>query len=157
MQKEKTFRTDLKKFLLLAAPGVFVSVTLIRFGIRQYWIHARMPVEDFPPQSWFYYVPWTVAGLLILVMLNIFLNNVSKKVVITRSYLELHRSRKTYRTLWTDLSFTPPRPDRKRFRVAIISDGHYYERLEEFFFPEFDLLVSVIREAREHSRRTLST
>jgi len=153
--QQKTFSADLKKFVGLAVPGLVVACVLGWFGLRQY----NLPrTEGFPPDDWFIYGPWGLAALILLMMALIFASNFGKKVVVTPKYVEFHRlNRLVFRCLWTNLSFTPPRQDKKRFLTAIISDGSHYERLEDFFFPDFELMVEIIREAKRHARDEIST
>lgn len=156
MAQKKVFRTDLKGFTKLAIPGLVLSAVLIYLGIRQYIYMPR--TLGFPPDWLLYGTPWATAALILLFTAYVYWVNKDKKIVVTPQYLEFMRGENTlFRCVWNNLSFTPPRQDKKRFRVAVISDGNRFERLEEFFFPEFDLLVDILKEAKRHARDELST
>ncbi len=157
MAPKKSFHTNLKKFYLLMVPGMICAAALIWFGCVQYPA-LKFDSGDFPPGWIFYYVPWSLGGLLILAILGLFYANNRKSIIISPQYLEFqHYGRTVFRCSWGNLSFTPPRQDRKRFKTAVISDGEHFERLEEFFYPDFELVVDVIREAKRHARDELST
>lgn len=156
MQK-RTFESSLKKFYAMATPMLALAVALVLYGKAQYTI---MKYDDgsFPPGWLFYVLPWGTAGLLVLGLFFLWLDARGRKVVMTPKNLECLKGEEAlFKVSYNNLSFTPPRQDQKRFRNALLSDGRSFMRIDEFFWPEFDLMVEAIAEARRNSRGELST
>lgn len=153
--QKKVFRSNTKRMVPFVFMGILLSAALVYIGYRQYLLPRTL---GFPPDSLFYGLAWTVAGLILLLLLLVYLANADKSIVVTPQYMEFMRGQKVvFRCLWNNLSFTPPRQDQKRLRACILSDGKHYERVEDFFFPDFELLVDFVREAKKHARDDLST
>jgi hypothetical protein len=156
MQK-RTFESSMRKFYGMALPMLVIAGALAYYGLTQYKI---MKYDDgsFPPGWLFYLLPWGVSGLLVLGLLVLFLESHGRKVVLTPKNLECLKGEEAiFKVSYNNLSFTPPRQDQKRFRSALLSDGRNFMRIDEFFWPDFDLMVEVILEARKSSRSELST
>ncbi len=151
-KQRREFRADLRNFFKLCAVASVLVIYLLVYGAFQYHQFSRLADMGFPPYWIFYVLPWSVALATIAVAAAIVLRMRGRKVVITRQAVEVHVGKTVYRTNWENLSFTPPRPDRKRFRSALLSDGAYYERIDEFFYPGFELLIEVLARAKRHAR-----
>lgn len=166
-EQHKEFLVSFKKFYLLWVPSTLVSLGLFYVGYLNYDQSRRieetaraaggqMPTS-FPPPWMFYVLPWAVGLLISLSFTYVYFHQRGRRIVVTPTHLEMHRGDDVTRTLWQNLSFTPPRPDKKSFRTALVSDGRYYERLDEFFYPEFDLFVEFVTRARKFARENIST
>lgn len=166
-KKAREFVPAMKNFYLMAGGAALIAAPLVWIGIRQYQVHQLLEEQaakakgslpdSFPPDWIFYYVPWAFAGVILLALLLTYISYAGRKVVVTPQYIEIHRGSNSTRTLWQNLSFTPPPSTKKRFRSAILSDGRYYERIDDFFYPEFELLLEVIARAKKFARETHTT
>jgi hypothetical protein len=145
--KKWVFGTSFKKFAWLAAPAICIALVLIVMPMG----YVRTMQYD-PMALMFFAPPWGIAFLILLGIGWIYLSNRGKTIAFTRDRLEFQKGRKGFRCRWADLSFTPPPADKKKFRSAVISDGKHYERIDEFFFADFEAIVETIRKARQHSR-----
>ena len=166
-EQHKEFQVDFKKFYWLWIPSTLVSLGLFYSGFIAFDQNRRIAetarvagaqVPDGFPPSWIFYVaPWLVGLVIFVSFAYVYFQLRSRHIVVTPTHLEIHRGADVTRTLWQNLSFTPPRPDKKSFRSALVSDGHYYERVDEFFYPQFDLFVEFVTRAKKFSRDNIST
>lgn len=166
-EHHKEFIVDFKKFYLLWIPSMLVSGGLFYVGYiffdqnRRVEETARVAGGTVPPgipPAWMLYtLPWLMGVIIAVTFIYVFFQQRGRRIVVTPSHLEIHRGVDVSRTLWQNLSFTPPRADKKSFRTALVSDGNYYERLDEFFYPEFDLFVEVVTRAKKYARENIST
>jgi hypothetical protein len=130
-----------------------MSIYLIRFGIKQHWL-LRYDDGSFPPGWLFYVIPWAIAAIMILGLLSIILAQAGRSVLVAATYIECRKGSQMTRIPFQRLSFTAPQ--RGRFRSALISDGTgFFFPIEEIFWPEFDLLVSIIQVGCKRSREDL--
>lgn len=150
--KKRVFKTGFRKYMLLAVPAMTMAAVLILVGFH-YYPTARYDSAS----SFLYVVPWCVGTVIVLFTLYGWLINAGKKIVITPHHLEFTNYGKGFTSMWGDLVFTPPRSDKPFLKTAVIGDGNRYERLEEFFLPEFGKLVELIRMAKKHSREQRMT
>lgn len=164
-KNRKEFRVNLKPFYYLCIPGLFVIAAMAYYGYRYYSLQQRLlemakgrPLPDsFPPNWMFYYGPWGFGLFVAIALFVVWYGQYNRKIVVTRQHIQLHSGKSVVKTQWQNLSFTPPPVNKKRFRTALISDGSYYQRIDEFFYPEFDLLVEVITRAKKFARENLTT
>lgn len=105
------------------------------------------PVIDIDPISPFMYIklPIIIGSLLILFTLWSLISNIGKEISITPKTFTYKKGRYEFTCFWKNLTFTPPRYDKKRFKMFSVSDGKRSGRIEEFFFPEFATIVEVIK------------
>jgi len=167
VRDRKEFKVSFKGFWLLCIPSAAVSLGLIGFGFN-YYNKIRLIEESarkgggtlpdsFPPDWIFYALPWTVAAVIAFLYLWVYMLESRRKIIVTPTHLEIVRGGDTTRTLWQNVSLTPPRSDKKSFRSALLSDGTHYETVYEFFYPEFQLLVDFVTDAKKHARESIST
>ena len=156
--QQKVFSTSLTKFVALSVPAAGIAVALVLFGLKE---RKLMAYDDgtFPPGWIFYDVPWALAAILALGLTVLFFGALGKKIVVTPKHVEILRgSKQLMRQPWRDVSFTPPRPDQQGgLRTALLSDGKHFERIDPFFWPDFDLIVEVSKTAKQSARDDLST
>lgn len=167
MVEQKEFRPTFKKFYSLLVPAMVIALALMWFGYRYYDLNQRilesarkaggqMP-DDFPPSWLFYVLPWFLAAVIVLCYLWIYALQRGRYFVVTPLHLEVRRGDDIKRTLWQNVSYTPPRNDKKRFRSFLLSDGSYYERIDDFFYPEFNLFTKFVSAAKQNARENITT
>lgn len=166
-EQHKEFLVSFKKFYLLWIPSTLVSLGLFYVGYLYYDQNRRIEETaraaggqvpmGLPPAWTFYVLPWVVGLVILVSFIYVYFQQRGRRVVVTPTHLEMHRGGNVTRTLWQNLSFTPPAADKKSFRTALVSDGSYYERLDEFFYPEFDLFVEFVTRAKKFARENIST
>lgn len=146
-----TFQSSLKNLVILSIPAYLVAGALIWFGCVQYPRLVQDTGDGFPPGWIFYYVPWTLGGLLILGCFFLMWKNAGRRFVVGRHAIEYYRfSHQVFKTSWNNIAFTPPNPEKRRFRRMMISSGSNYEDIEEFFFPDFQQFADTVTEARKN-------
>ena len=150
--KKRVFKTGFKKYLLLAVPALSMAAVLILVGAHYY------PTARYDSASTLLYVaPWSVGGVIVVFTLYGWLINAGKAVTVTPRKLEFSNYGKGFDSMWGDLVFTAPRSDKLYLKTAVIGNGTRYERLEEFFWPEFTTLMDLIKAAKKHSREQRMT
>jgi hypothetical protein len=105
------------------------------------------------PVSPFLFVklPMILGALIILFLLWSFFANLGKEIIVTPKTLTYKKGGAEWTALWKNLTFTPPRYDKKHFKSCSVSDGKKFGRIEEFYFPEFETLVEVIKAGKSGS------
>lgn len=147
----REFKGSLRKFWLLCLPAVVVAVYLLWFGFQSYRTFGQLTDDGFPPGWIFYVIPWACSLAIFSIIFVLLSNNRGRCVVLTARTVEVRRGSMKRVTPWEEVYFTLPRPDKKRFRSALLSDGAWEERFEDFFFPDFDAMVGLIsRQQKSH-------
>lgn len=151
-QRSRVFRTGFRKYLVVAVPAASLAALMIIAGAR-YYETARYD----PASAFLYVVPWAMAAFILVVTLGVYVMNAGKRITVTPQRLEYTNFGKGFKCPWGDLVFTAPAADKIYFKTAVIGDGSHFERLEEFFLPEFGTLVELIKAAKKHSREQRMT
>jgi len=155
-RQAKVFKASVMKLLLFSPLPLLMAADLIYFGVKSYFRYGFLKIEGVMSYNLlFVALPIGFAVILILILLSALLSNLGKKVIITPNFVEYRQWNRSFKGSWKYVSFTPPRPDQKRFRTAVISDGKSFGEINEFFFPNFDLLMEVISYAKESVKDTM--
>jgi len=150
-KQEKIFKPDMSKFFIVLLIAVIVASWLITQGLANYKAFAKTKdVSAIVPLG---YLPIAIGALILLVALIIYLSNANKKITVTPANISFFSHGKEISVLWKDLIFTMSPPEKKTFRQITISDGTYFERIDDFFFPQYDFMLEVIHRAKEVSRK----
>lgn len=150
-KQEKIFKADMSKFFIVLLIAVIVSTWLIMQGVANYKAFAK--TKDVSAIVPLCYLPVAVGIIILLVAVIIFISNANKKITVTPANISFLSHGKEVSVQWKDLIFTMSPPEKKTFRQITISDGRQFERIDDFFFPQYDFILEVMHRAKEVSRK----
>jgi len=151
LSKQRVFRSSPRKLLGFAVFPLAIAAFLFYEGMLNAPKFPEVPADRLvDPVSPFVFVklPMIMAGLIVFFLVWSFFSNLNKEIIVTPKTLTYKKGRAEWTVLWKDLTFTPPRYDKKRFKSCAVSNGRKFGRIEEFFFPDFETLVDVIKAAK---------
>ncbi|MCL5773991.1 MAG: hypothetical protein M1536_06380 [Firmicutes bacterium] len=146
--KQKVFKAKMGKFFIFSLLAIASAAWLIYYGYKMLIFFKN----DELFKTVYCYIPIGMGGLIIFLLIINFFANLGKTIVITPDAFYYKHFGKEFAVDWKNISFTPPQVSKKRFRSAAVSDGKNLIRFDDFFFPQFETIVEVIKMAREAQR-----
>ena len=124
---------------------IMTSVILIIAGVILIVLGSGMEVY-FPGKG--IYV--AIGGAVCIVIIPIMLLGFGKKIIMTPDSITF-KDRDDFNTInWHELSeFQTPGVNQKFFRIAYLSNGRVNLEIKSFYFPKFDVIMSIISKARK--------
>ncbi|MHB2016257.1 MAG: hypothetical protein ACYCW6_04850 [Candidatus Xenobia bacterium] len=149
----KTFKASLLKFCLVAIPGLVLAGYVGWDGWHTLHLPQNQPpfIPD-PVVIGLCYVRFAFCAVLLVLILGVLMSNVGKSVTITPEGLICRNGKWEMDLLWRDAMVTHSPPGKKSFRAITLSNGSKFYRIEEFFFPDYDLLARVVDKALQKER-----
>lgn len=144
--QEKIFKADMSKFYAFALLAIAVALMLVWQGYH--YLHFFWKSLDPISIVFSCFLPILFGLIIIFVVVLIFLANASKTIKITPADITYSRGHKTFNTTWKNLIFASTPPEKKNFRQITISDGKNFGKIDEFFFPQYDFIIEIIRKAK---------
>jgi len=121
-----------------------VSVVLMNVG-RNY---AQVFAADQVKQILLGYLPFGLGVLIIFWIVIAFFQNIGREIVITPLTIALKHGRHEKIISWDGIIIELPRDGRKRFKKVMVGNGKHKIGIEEFYFPDFEVIVEVIKAAK---------
>lgn len=150
-KQEKIIKPNMSKFYVMAIIAFIVSFWLIKQGITNY--RAFAPMGDKSALFSLCYLPILLGSTIVLITVLIYIFNASKKITITPTNIIFFSGGKEISIVWKDLIYTMSPPEKKTFRQITISNGRYFEKIDDFFFPEYNFLAEIIHTAKDASKK----
>lgn len=150
-KQEKIFRPDMSKFFIVSLIALIASSWLIFQGLVNYKVFVK--TKDVSAIVTLSYLPIAIGTLILLVALIIYIVNANKKITVTPANVSFLSHGEEISIPWKDLIFSTSPPEKKTFRQITISDGRHFERIDDFFFPQYNFIIEVIHRAKEVSRK----
>ena len=146
-EKKKEFRGGFtSKTLLAILIPMGVAALLILFG------YNYIPVFPGPDNQvfriTFAYIPMGFGVLIVLVALWTIIDSMMVKIIITPGYIIAQKGKRKMQVKWHSLAFAPPHQGSK-IRTFSVGDGKVLFWISDLFFPNFDLVVNLIRTAKK--------
>lgn len=138
----------LESLAVLLAP-LLVAAYLIWYGVQNDPLFP--PQADMQSRIIFYYAPIVFGGLIILVTIGAFASYMIVKVTITPDLFHFKHGAREFSCKWRNLTYVPPKPNKKHFRIMTIGSGKQVGHIYSMFFPKFDLLARVIEVAKKEA------
>jgi hypothetical protein len=134
---------------------VLAALYMINVSIHNSPLFPPVPGDPVTP---FLYVklPLIIAALIMGFLILSLYSNFNKELTVTPQTLTYKKGGSNFTVLWKNLSFTPPRYDKKRFKTFTVSDGNRFGRIEEIYFPAFETMVDVIKAAKAGQGQEIS-
>ncbi|MFH0803416.1 MAG: hypothetical protein V2A78_13665 [bacterium] len=151
-KRYKVFRSSPKQLLIHSIIPFIVSVVLMNVG-RHY---AQVFAKDQVKQILLGYLPFVLGILVVFWIVIAFFQNISREVVITPLTITLKHGRNEKTVAWDGIIFEMPRDGRKRFKKVSVGNGKHKICIEEFYFPDFEVIVEVIKAAKESRTSTFT-
>ncbi|MFH1453608.1 MAG: hypothetical protein ABIH00_06480 [Armatimonadota bacterium] len=145
--QEKIIKPVLTKFYLFSLIPLFLSILLIINGNKNLKVFAS--TQEVFTKFLVGYLPMLFGIIIILVLLVLFASNVSKKITVTPVSIKYSCGKKEFTTPWKNLIFATTPPEKKHFKQITLSDGVNFGKIDDFFFPQYDLIIQVIYKAKE--------
>jgi hypothetical protein len=150
-KRYKVFRSSLNKLLLHSVIPFIISLVLINIGRKNAVLSTDIQLKHILLG----YLPLCLGILIIFWIVISFSRNSGKEIVITPLTITLkHRGREKIIS-WDNIMFKPPADNRRRFRKASVSNAKENIVIEEFYFPDFELIMEVIKAARESRQSSI--
>lgn len=150
-KRYKVFRSSPKRLLINSIIPFIISLVLMNVG-RNY---AQVFAADLMKQILLGYLPFGLGILTIFCIVLAFFNNIGREIVITPLTIALKHGRHEKIISWDGIIYKPPIDNRKRFRKVLVSNGSQNIAIEEFYFPDFEVIVEVIKAAKESRESTI--
>jgi len=151
MEKKKVFKGGFTVKTIYAIIIPFgVAGLLIFFGYMYIPVFPGEPNRMF--RIIFGYVPMVFGGITVIMALWAIIDSMLVKITVTPEYIECQKGAKKFRTNWHSLAFAAPHPE-KKIRTFSIGDGNVLFWITDIFFPNFDVVVQLIKAAKEASSR----
>lgn|GEM_PF-1532741 len=142
--KKKEFNSSIKIFILIsiAMYGIYALGFLYAYSK----VYMKMPkADDFKEP--FLWIMIAAGSIIVIATIVVMMLNKGKKISFTPQYLEYKHGKNEFTVSWKELVFKPPQNDKGIYRTALISDGSHFGNFDTLFFPDFDLMIEVIRVA----------
>lgn len=147
--KERRFQSSLKRLRLLFALGVILIGVMTFLGM--WGLRVVPPVMHAPVlRALTSYVPFGMAGVLLVGLSLVAYLGTGKVYTLTPDALIYERRGNRVTCPWNKVVLVkPPEDKRPLFPVCLVNvGGARFTRIEKGFFPDYDLLISVIEYAR---------
>lgn len=147
--QEKVFKSQMGgNFYVLTILALIVSLCLIIYGYSNYKNFFRDITALVP----FCYLPIGLGILIFLVLIYLYLVNSGKKITVSPEIFSYTQGSGGFTVKWRDLIFNTTPPEKKRFRQITVSNGHYFGKIDEMFFPEYEFILEIIHRAKESAK-----
>jgi len=136
---KREFRCGITRdFILLSVILIIVGVILIVLGSG---------MEVYFPGFGIYFA---IGGAVCIIIIPIMLLGFGKKIILTPDSITF-KDRSDFNIInWHELSeFQTPGANQKYFRIAYLSNGRVNLEIKSFYFPKFDVVMSIISKARK--------
>ena len=150
-KRYKVFRSSLKWLAIHSIIPVIIAFVLIKVG-RHY---TDVFVADQLKQILLGYLPFGLGILTIFCIVLTFFKNIGREIVITPLTITLKHGRHEKIISWDNIIYKPSIDNRKRFKKVLVSNGKQNIVIEEFYFPDFEVVVEVIKAAKESRESTI--
>ena len=144
----KTFKSSVLKFWLIAIPALALAVWLGWDGWHT--LHLPQNMKPFVPDPVVVGLCWFrmgFAAFLVIMVISVLTTNMSKSVTIAPEGLVCKNGKWEMDLLWKDAMVSGPPDNKRSFRTLLLSNGRQFYRVEEFFFPDYDLIARVVETA----------
>lgn len=135
----REFRCGITRdFILVSVILIIVGIILIVFGSG---------TEVYFPGKGIYVA---LSGGLLILIVPLMLLGFGKKIIMTPEDITF-KDRSDFVTInWQELAeFQPPQADQKYFRVAYLGNSRATFQIKSFYFPKFDVIMSIVSKARK--------
>lgn len=150
--EDKVVLPNFKKFYLFSFIPFLMALYLIYAGVRNLKL---FPGNELALQIMFCYLPVIFAVFIIIVIIYLYFDTSQKRLVFTKDTVLFSQPGKKniIRVNWKELIFIQPQRGKKHFRQMILSNGEQSIKIDDFFYPEFSVILEKVAAIRDEFKK----
>jgi hypothetical protein len=148
----KVYQANMKRFWPFAIAAVVVSLLGVAAGVYELNIGIPKQLNEPGLRLIAGYLPIGMSLLLLLLPILAFNAYRGKRFTLRPDCLLYENGKQELAIRWRNVTLLKPQRIKGSFMVATVSDGTSFARIEQFFFPQFEEILTEIDYQRRSAR-----